>query len=297
MALVSMLAGCRKEDLLDVTAAASAAKGIPVLSEIWKNGVLEQKNYYENGRLVRISWPSGQFPREHQYSYRDKDHYVVMTGDYMYYHYYFNEAHQLIRADVADFSGSENEVWVRHEFAYERDRVKSHSWMTGDFVRGNFSGSLVIYDFKGMNTGTTNEYEVAYTNGVKTLEQWTRSYSFTWHTPFEYRFGTDRNNYNSTIYSNTIRTASYNTVGFPWGYYSIEDLNKHELMSRHFSSGWIGGSGMLELERRVVTNGDIQINEQVKNLVVNKDKLPVSYDVFNYPYNTRVHYEYKYVVL
>jgi hypothetical protein len=307
MILAFILAGCRKEDLVDVTAAASAAKGIPVLSEIWRNGVLEQKNYYENGRLVRISWPSGQLPREHQYSFRDKDHYVVMTGDYMYYHYYFNEAHQLVRMELSDENNSPEMQWVRHEFTWEKDRIKTHTWMMGNLLTGNFMATVERYEYKGPWEAVIREYALYYTNGVPSGEELSSTHYYHWKSPFEYRFMNGPQDYTAYLYSTTIRMPGYNTVGFPWGYYSMESLNKHELMNLlantwtvYASQGdWKGTpmSGMLLLEVKTVNNGQETLNSQLRNIVTNKYKLPVSYDVFDHQYNTQVHYEYKYVVL
>ena len=309
---IFLIAGCRKEDFSEMTSeAASAQKSIPVLSEVWKNGVLEQKNYYENGRLVKISYPSGLFPREYQYSYRDKDHYTVMTGDYMYYHYYFNNEHQLLRMDVSDENNSSDWLWVRHEFTWEKGRIKTHSWMLGNFPEGNYYGTEERYEYKGPWEAVIKDYSVAYVNGVRGEEALTATHSYHWKSPFEYRFLTGPNSYTAYNYSTTVKMPSYNTVGFPWGYYSLENANKHELMNllattwnAYVSQGnWRGSnmSGMLLIETRTVVDGQVTINTKLQNIVVNKDKLPISYDSYTYnqdgtPPNV-THYEYKYVVL
>jgi hypothetical protein len=309
---IFLFAGCRKEDFNEVSfEAASAKKGIPVLSEVWTNGQLQQKNFYENGRLVKISFPSDQFPREYQYSYRDKDHYTVMTGDYMYYHYYFNDEHQLVRMDVSDENNCGNQLWVRHEFIWEKDRIKTHSWMMGNFPAGSYSGTEERYEYKNPWEALIKEYWVTYTNWVRGEEVLVATHSYHWKSPFEYRFLTGANSYTSYNYSTTVKMPSYNTVGFPWGYYSLENANKHELMNllattwnASVSQGnWRSAamSGMLLIETRTMSGGQLTVNSKLQNIVVNKDKLPISYDIYYYkqdgtPPNVG-HYEYKYVVL
>lgn len=66
---------------------------------------------------------------------------------------------------------------------------------------------------------------------------------------------------------------------------------------------WRGSnmSGMLLMETSTVVDGQFTVNSTLQNIVVNKDKLPISYDIYSYkPDGTQAsisHYEYKYVVL
>lgn len=298
---IFIMVGCQKEDLQNLTSESlSAKKGIPVLSEVWVNNALQQKNYYENGRLVRIVWPSppGSYLREYQYDYRSQDHYVVMTGDYMYWHYYFNSDHQLVRAEVGDEDGSADRVWVRHEFTWDKDRIATHTWVGGDLQHGNYGGSLDSFDYKNPWEAKVKEYNVYYSNGIKVEETLRNVYHYRWQSPFEFRTTTGPNSYTANVYSNLIKMPSYNIVGFPWGQYSIEQMNKHDLRNM-LASNWnrAYNSGMLLMELKEVNNGQEKIITQKRNLVTNKDKLPDSYDEFYGFNNTSVHYEFKYIRL
>lgn len=300
MILVFLVAGCRKEDLQDLgSQAMTAKKGIPVLSETWVNGMLQQKNYYADGKLVKVVLPAppANFPREYVYTYPSQDHYVIMTGDYMYWHYYFNAGHQLIRADVADEDGSLDWVWVRHEFTWDKDRIKTHSWFLGDFLQGNYSGTKDVFDYKNPWAATLEEYDVSYVDGVKVEETLANTFYYRWQSPFESRTSTGPDSYIAYIYSNLIKIPSYNIAGFPWGYFSIDLLRKHEMMNMLATNWGTYSSGMLLLEQKEVNNGTVHMLTQKRNIVVNKDKLPDSYDEYNYASGNSVHYEFKYIRL
>lgn len=291
---ILFISGCTKDELINTTPeAALAKKRVSTLSETWINGSLAEKYEYAGGRLVRAK--SGGM--DLVYTYTDRDHYTIMTGDYMYAHFYYNEDHQLTKMELGNEDG-QSSIWVRHTFTWAKDRIQKHTWASGDLSGGTFVVLEYNYIYRNALDLKIESYSLSYKDGQMISREYIGTVYYNWHTPFGCIIRSDSHNYEFNVFSNTIKMPHYNIASFPWGHYSINDSRKRDLMNMvatHWSRNYI--SGMLLLEKVKVADGQKLEITHVRNIVVNQDKLPVSYDLVNGLTNVVNHYEFKYITL
>lgn len=282
-----MLFSCHKEDVIIPP---GLIKGNLFLSEVWENGILAKKYEYDNGKMIKFR----RFPYTTTFNHIS-DHSIHVKG--------------IIPEGVASY-GDNNLSYVHYFTEPYFPRNDQLSWNQGKLIayRSTQSSLLSSHDrvridsfiYNGDKEVEIRTYGADYYHNELSNQGFSGSKLFRWHSPYVLREIVGGNTYSESRFSGNVLSPDYNIVNFPWLTNKIGAANTDNLMNMLVSTsfGYVTvGSRMLKLEVREVVNGKPMLVNRVENLKVNRDRLPVSYDLKDMARGTITHYDFKYVTL
>lgn len=283
-----MFFSCHKDDM---SIPPGLIKGNLFLSEVWENGVLAKKYEYENGKMVKFS----RFPYTTTFN-NISDYSIHVKG--------------IIPEGLATYGMENNLNHVRYFTEPYFPKNDQLIWDNGKLIvyRSTQSSMLTSHDrvkidsfkYNGEREVEIRSYYADYYYNELSHQGFSSSKLFRWHSPFVLREIIGENSYSESRFSGNVLSPDYNIVNYPWLTNKIGTANTSNLMNMLVSTsfGYITvSSRMLKLEVREVINGKPMVVNRLENLKINKDKLPVSYDLKDIASGKVTHFDFKYVTL
>jgi hypothetical protein len=259
------LFGCSKMDQPDPQFA-KANKNNLFLSELFIDGVLASKNFYENNRPTKTVWYNENGPSsETFYEYDPVSRSVVFRqGDFVHTDYY-DEQNRTIRQEYPSWNQT-------NEYFYEKELL-SRQQLTIKSETGILNTQEHLYEYSGKKLLRIWQVNRNYTESGTQESKF--AYIVNWQSPYSYSYYREEypGLYLSYQYSTTIKSPNYNFNLTPDGLNSSKNLSKLDLQRRSILSFYNPLEGMLQLEQATSYNRYF-----LENIEVNEENLPTSYD-------------------
>lgn len=266
--------GCQKAEDSAIIPGQEALTGntTAYLSDVYVDGKLQTHHEYQDGRLIKtLTYASSGSPLINELNYiQDPGNRRITFSEPGYVRdFYYDASGRPIRQEYT-------QDWII-EYSYEKDKLVRIL----NTLRSNgqpFMVSDYRHEYRGNALQRIRVSSTRYTNSVPEVFP-EEVYTARWVTPFNYityneQFPADRSSY---AFSTSVKSPSYNLPAGPEMVQKGNGQAHSELIRRNSLAYTSPTSGMLMLSYQG-NFGNSSTAIAIRNIVVNKDHLPSSYE-------------------